>query len=93
MQMVGNGATENGIGMVVEHLQSTYRIVYLHLAGTIQIHVENKLHFRILLIAGTLDLTGTGMELDPASAPQRQIRFHSAAVGTLLGDLLLCKGA
>jgi hypothetical protein len=93
MKLVCDGTAENGVSMTVEHLQSAYGIVYLHFAGTIQIHVKNELDFIITLPAGTLNLTGTCVELHTAASPQRQIRFDGAAGCGLLGNIIFTKRA
>jgi len=77
MESIGNGTPENGEGLAVESLQSAGRMVYRDLSWHKQIHIKDKLWFRIGLPVA-LYQTGTGVNLDPAAAFKVELSIDAA---------------
>jgi hypothetical protein len=78
VQCVGDGATEDGVGLVVKGLQGTGHQIDGHLAGHVQILVENELHFLVFLSI-SLHKAGTGMDAHTAAATDGKLGIHRVA--------------
>ena len=88
MQSIGDGTSENTVGLRVKGTQSTGGHVYWYFTGQKQVLVENE--FQLLIrLATTLDHTGAGVKLQPAAGLQIQFRLHGAAPTLRLGNFLV----
>ena len=88
MELVGDGGPEDAPGLGVEGLQRGSGQIGGHLSGHIQVLVEDEFHLAVGF-AAPADLTGSGVELHPAAAPDGDLRIHSRAAHARLGDLLV----
>ena len=88
MKCIGNGATEYGISLAVQRLQCTGGKLHIYLTGHIEILIEDEFDFLILL-TWPLYETWTGVDLDPATAPNGKLSIYTAVIDGLLRNLFI----
>ena len=88
MELLGDGAPKDGEGLGMEGLQSACGEIHRHLTGHIHILVEDELDLFVLLTV-SLDLAGSGLDLQPTAAPDGHFQFYAAlAAGSFLNELI-----